>query len=150
MRYRSSLSVAASPAVIFDFVADATHGLPDHPVGTTVTQDPAQAIGLGTSFTFDRPDGLHYRATIVRFERPTSLAFENVMDGGSSSTAEWTFASSGSGTVATVETDSTFVGPKWMRPVAPVLTVAAWPLLIFLTRRMTRRFAARLPKDPLP
>ena len=146
MRYRSSLSVAAPEEVVFDFVSDAANGLPDHPPGTTVTKEPEGSIGLGTSFTFERPDGLRYRATLVRFDRPASLAFENVMDGGTSSTACWSFNKSGSDTIATVETDSTFVGPGWLRPLSGILTIAGWPLLLLATRRLEKRYAARMAR----
>ena len=140
------MSVPASAEAVFGFVANAANGLPDHPRGTTVTTEPGGPIGLGTCFRFDRPDGLRYRTTLVGFDPPESLTFETVPEGGPASSAHWSFRPSGSKTIVTVQTESTFVGPRWLQPLSGILTVAAWPLLYVATRRAQKRLAARMAK----
>jgi hypothetical protein len=141
VRYRSTLLVRPDPFASFEFLADARNSLAFHPRGTEVEQQPPGDIGQGTTFTFRAPGRPVSRTTLTRFERPDFLEFTTAIQDQPASTASWTFTRGGSGTRITIETESSFVGPIWLRPVAGALTVAAWPLLLIKIRLFERRLA---------
>jgi hypothetical protein len=144
MRYRTSFTVSADPGTTFDYLADGRNGLWGHPSGTTVDQIPPGPIGLGTLFLFHRPSGPHFESTISAFEPSSRLGFLGGFQGQSPTEAIWTFAPFGSGTRLTVETESGFIGPRWIRPFTGLLTMVAWPLLILKMRGFKRRIAREL------
>lgn len=144
MRYRSTFRIEAPPETVFDFLADGANALPEHPRGTTIRQDPAGLVAIGTKFTFDRPDGLRYTSVVSRFDRPSVLAFDSWFGDRTPTVGSWEFRPDRSGTLATVETRSSLVGPSWLRPFAAVLAVAAWPLLLAKMWLLKRRLAGRI------
>jgi hypothetical protein len=111
-----------------------------------VDQIPPDRVGLGTHFRFHRPFGPDFESTISVFEPPTRLGFLGGFQGQSPTQAIWTIAPDGSGTRLSVETESDFIGPRWVRPFAGLLTVAAWPLLILKMWGFKRRIARELER----
>ena len=144
MRYRTSFVVNADAATTFGYLADGRNGLWGHPKGTTVEQIPPGPVGLGPRFLFHRPSGPQFESTISTFEPPGRLGFLGGFQGQPPMQATWTFAPDGSGTRLTVETESEFIGPRWVRPFAGLLTVAAWPLLMLKMWGFKRRIAREL------
>lgn len=144
MRYQGSLTVKADPWVAFDYLADCKNALVFHPPGTTIEQAPPDLVGVGTTFIFRPPTGSVTRTTITRAERPRVLELETTMDGGSPSSALWTIDRFGSATRLSVETESSFIGPRWARPFAALLTAVAWPLLRLKLSQFERRLAREI------
>jgi hypothetical protein len=144
MQFSSSFNVDASKTIAFDYLADGAHALPFHPRGTTMVQEPGGEIALGTRFVFDRPDGLEYSSTISRFERPDRLEFESAFGERSPSVASWQFSELGPRTRLTVDTQSGFVGPRWMKPFVGILTLVAWPLMVLKMWRLKRRLTSSI------
>lgn len=122
MRYRSSFEVSVDPTVAFDYLADGANSLPFHPAGTTVVREPQDEIALDTRFVFERPGGPGFSSTISRFERPERLEFTSSFDGRAPTSASWILVAVGSCTRLTVDTESSFLGPSWMKPLVGVLT----------------------------
>lgn len=130
MRYTESFEVAARREVAFDYVADGANSLAHHPAGTSIVRQPAGDIGLGTRFWFERPGEPSFVSTITKFEPPDALEFESASAGQHPTRALWRFLDLGMRTRLEVETESSFVGPRWVAPLAGLLTLAAWPLLM--------------------
>ncbi len=143
MRYGTSFTVTAEPPVAFDYLADGRNALTSHPKGTTVEQLPSGGIDLGTQYAFARPD-VPFRSTITMYDRPSHLQFESAFEGRSPTLSSWRLTPHGGGTRLTVETDSSFLGPGWLRPLVGILTLAAWPLLMIKMWQLKRNIVRAL------
>jgi hypothetical protein len=113
-------------------------------------QIPDGQIALGTRFVFRPPRGLTFSSTITEFEPPTRLSFLSGFESQQPTAARWMFAPVAGGTLMTVWAESGFVGPRWLRPFAATLTVAAWPLLMIKMWGFKRRISRELAGTDRP
>lgn len=139
MRYRSSFVVRADPQTSFDYLADGRNGMWSHPRGTTVELIPPAPAGLGSRFIFHRPSGPDFQSAISLFEPPSRLGFTGGFEGQSPTEATWELVPVPAGTRLSVETVPSFIGPRWLQPVVGLMTLVAWPLLLFKMARFERR-----------
>jgi hypothetical protein len=72
------------------------------------------------------------------------LAFQSAFEGQTPTEATWTLAAEAAGTRLTVDTETSFVGPRWVKPFIVPMTLVAWPLLMLKMWGIRRRIAREL------
>jgi hypothetical protein len=146
MRLDASFVVPVDRARAFDYIAEGRNALASHPKGTTIEQQPPGPAGLGTTFVVHIPGRPTYTTRISVFERPVQLEFISAFEGQSPSRTSWMFINEAAGTRVTLESEIALVGPGWLKPLAGLLTLAAWPLVLIRMWKIRRRITEDLSR----